>query len=77
MTKSENVPILGIFSPKTILMFRVGLKKIRVSRQQEPHIYISFKPYCTQHYNGLVVYLLYLHGVISLPDATPCDKHFF
>ena len=26
------MPILGIFSPKTILMFRVGLKKIRVSR---------------------------------------------
>ena len=24
MTKSEKVPILGIFSPKTILMFRVG-----------------------------------------------------
>ena len=32
MTKSERVPILGIFSPKTILMFRVGLKKIRVGR---------------------------------------------
>ena len=28
VTKSEKVPILGIFSPKTILMFRVGLKKI-------------------------------------------------
>ena len=26
MTKSENLPFLGIFSPKTILMFRVGLK---------------------------------------------------
>ena len=26
VTKSEKVPILGIFSPKTILMFRVGLK---------------------------------------------------
>ena len=39
MTKSENVPILGIFSPKTILMFRVGLKKINVGRQQEPHIF--------------------------------------
>ena len=38
MTKSEKVPILGIFSPKTILMFRVGLK-IRVGRQQEPNIY--------------------------------------
>ena len=38
VTKSEKVPILGIFSPKTILMFRVGLKKIRVGRQQEPHI---------------------------------------
>ena len=33
VTKSEKVPILGIFSPKTILMFRVGLKKIRVGRQ--------------------------------------------
>ena len=32
VTKSEKVPILGIFSPKTILMFRVGLKKIRVGR---------------------------------------------
>ena len=38
MTKSEKVPILGYFSPKTILMFRVGLKN-RVGRQQEPHIY--------------------------------------
>ena len=26
VTKTEKVPILGIFSPKTILMFRVGLK---------------------------------------------------
>ena len=32
MTKAEKVPILGIFSPKTILMFRVGIKKIRVGR---------------------------------------------
>ena len=32
MTKSENVPILGIFSPKTLLMFRVRAKKIRVGR---------------------------------------------
>ena len=32
MTKSEKVPILGIFSPKTILMFRVGLKKFRIGR---------------------------------------------
>ena len=39
MTKSEKVPILGIFSSRTILMFRVGLKKNRVGRQQE-----SFKP---------------------------------
>ena len=39
VTKSEKVPILGTFSQKTILMFRVGLKKIRVGRQQEPHIY--------------------------------------
>ena len=28
VTKPEKVPILGIFSPKTILMFRVGLRKI-------------------------------------------------
>ena len=28
VTKSEKVPILGIFSPKAILMFRVGLKKL-------------------------------------------------
>ena len=28
MTKSEKVPVLGIFSPKTIFMFRVGLKKL-------------------------------------------------
>ena len=33
MKKTEKVPILGIFSPKTILMFRVGLKKIRVGRE--------------------------------------------
>ena len=32
VTKTEKVPILGIFSPKTILMFRVELKKIRVGR---------------------------------------------
>ena len=33
----EKVPI---FSPKTILLFRVyRVKKIRVGRQQEPHIY--------------------------------------
>ena len=32
MTKAEKVPIVGIFSPKTILMFRVGLKKIRVGK---------------------------------------------
>ena len=31
MTKTEKVPILGIFSPKTILMIRIGLK-IRVGR---------------------------------------------
>ena len=31
MTKTEKVPILGIFSPNTIFMFRVGLK-IRVGR---------------------------------------------
>ena len=28
MTKTEKVPILGIFSPKTILMFMVGLNKL-------------------------------------------------
>ena len=28
MTKSEKVAILDIFSRKTILMFRVGLKKL-------------------------------------------------
>ena len=33
MTKTEKVPILGTFSPKTILMFRVELKKIRVGRE--------------------------------------------
>ena len=32
VTKSEKVPILGTFSPKTILMFMVGLKKIRVGK---------------------------------------------
>ena len=26
--KTEKVPILDIFSPKTILMFRVGLKQL-------------------------------------------------
>ena len=31
MTKFEKVPILGIFSPLTILMLRVGLKN-RVGR---------------------------------------------
>ena len=55
MTKSEKVPILGIFSPKTILMFRVGLKKIRVGRPTGTahifHLSLSsdsnyIKPYC-------------------------------
>ena len=42
MTKSEKVSLLGIFSPKTILMFRVGLKK-RVGRPTGT-THISFKP---------------------------------
>ena len=43
MTKSEKVPIIGIFSPKTILKFRVGLKKLgKVGNRN--NIYISFKP---------------------------------
>ena len=41
---SEKVLIQGIFSPKTILMFRVGLKKIGEVGKQE-HTYFSFKPY--------------------------------
>ena len=32
MTKTEKIPVLGISSPKTILMFRVGLKK-KVGRE--------------------------------------------
>ena len=44
MTKSEKVPILGFFSPMTILMFRVGLKKIGQVGNRN-HTYISFKPY--------------------------------
>ena len=44
MKKSEKVPILGIFSPKTILMFRVGLKKLGEVGNRN-HTYISFKPY--------------------------------
>ena len=41
MTEIEKVPI---FSPKTILLFRVyRVKKIRVGRQQEPHIYTQQK----------------------------------
>ena len=43
MTKSEKVPILGIFSAKTILMFRVGLKKLGYVGNRN-HTYISFKP---------------------------------
>ena len=43
VTKYVKVSILGIFSPKTISMFRVGLEN-RAGRQQE-HTYISFKPY--------------------------------
>ena len=49
MTEIEKVPI---FSPKTILLFRVyRVKKIRVGRQQEPHI-ISFKPNATLYINA-------------------------
>ena len=43
MTKSEKAPILGISSPKTILMFRVGLKKLGYVGNRN-HAYISFKP---------------------------------
>ena len=43
MTKSEKVHILGIFSPKTILMFRVGVKKLGQVGNRN-HTYISFKP---------------------------------
>ena len=44
MTEIEKVPI---FSPKTILLFRVyRVKKIRVGKQQE-RTYISFKPNAT------------------------------
>ena len=48
MTKSEKMPILGIFSPKTILMFRVGLKKLGQVINRN-HTYISFKPKETSH----------------------------
>ena len=52
MTKSEKVPILGIFSPKTILMFRVGLKELgKVGNRN--HKYISFKPYAKFEYKRL------------------------
>ena len=43
MTKSEKGPIFGIFSPKTILMFRVGAKKLGQVGNRN-HTYISFKP---------------------------------
>ena len=43
MTKSEKSAHFSIFSPKTILMFRVGLKKIGYVGNRN-HTYISFKP---------------------------------
>ena len=49
MTEIEKVPI---FSPKTILLFRVyRVKKFRVGRQQE-RTYISFKPNATLYINA-------------------------
>ena len=49
MTEIEKVPI---FSPKTILLFRVyRVKKNRVGRQQE-RTYISFKPNATLYINA-------------------------
>ena len=43
MSKTEKVPIFGIFSPKTILMLRIGLK-IRVGRVTgTTHIFYSQK----------------------------------
>ena len=43
MIKTEKVPILDIFSSKTILMFMVGSKKLgKVGNRN--HTYISFKP---------------------------------
>ena len=57
MTKSEKVPILGIFSPKAILMFRVGLKTIG-SVGNRNHTYISFKPY------NKVAFLICIYSVL-------------
>ena len=58
MTKSEKVPILGIFSPKTILMFRVGLKKIGYVGNRN-HIYISFKPNLNTHTKAHLRQIIY------------------
>ena len=49
------MPILGIFSPKTILIFRVGLGKIRVGR-----------PTGTTHtfHLSLIQHLLFVYDVL-------------
>ena len=66
MTKYEKVPILGIFSPKTILMFRVGLKKLGYRN----HTYISFKPNIYSNVNAdaniLMAFSLLLFKLIKI-----------
>ena len=79
MTKIEKVPILGIFSPKTILMFRVGLKKIRVGRQQESHIYFIYALWKIP-FNSLKWFKRYKSDFTNMPQSfsfwIPVNKYF-
>ena len=56
MTKSEKVPILGIFSPKTILMFRVGLKNLGRKATGTTHTFhLSLTTFSTEKEQSFIV----------------------
>ena len=63
MTKSEKVHILGIFSPKPIIMFRVGVKKLGYIGNRN-HTYISFKPY--ENLLGIMMYEQFVYVAFNV-----------
>ena len=73
MTKSEKVPILGIFSLKTILMFRVGLKKIWVGRPKGTthtfHLSLSFLIYVVSQGGSDGLQTIVLFGMCILANS--------
>ena len=73
MTKSEKVPILGIFSLKTILMFRVGLKKNRVGRPTGTthtfHLSLNFLIYVVSQGGSDGLQIIVLFGMCILANS--------